>query len=1324
MNSPKLLHHVFENTAKKMPENIAIDVPASSSGNNVKLTYSQIENLANGLAERISHLIKNESIVAIMLPRNSHHVYVAELAVLKAGGAYTCIDPSFPAERVKFILEDSKAVCVLTSSDYDNLFDSCSVNGNQRIDVISWEKDFNGKHSFCSPKWVSENTLSYLIYTSGTTGRPKGVMIEHRNILNLVLSDIDYFKLKPSDRIVQTSSTAYDSSMEEIWLAFGVGATLVVASDEIVRSGPDFGKWLKRERISVLCPPPTLLAMGICSDPKHDLPDLHLLYVGGEPLPSDIVNTWGPGRSIENGYGPTECTVTVTRGPVFLGKKITIGQAIRGNSSWILNENLENVQTGISGELCIGGAGVTRGYLNQPKLTKEKFINHPELGRIYKTGDLAKVLDTGEIEFLGRIDSQVKIKGYRIELESIESVLGECENVFRAACKVQSGIGGSTISAFLIPANKSEIDFNQLRKKLEKKLPSYMIPSCFSCLNEFPIHPASGKLDRKSLPDIILSDFGNDQELISSRTELEKLVAEAFIKNLGCRKDVSGDENFFDLGGDSLAAAMTISTLRKNKQTELLTVRDLYENPTISGLASITHEVAEEGPSSIQDEFDQRDKGFPILVSLIQFLWIFTGIFVFANVAYFSLFYIFPFLLNLFGLIPFFFIMPVFGFLAIFIYLPMSMLFAVVMKKTLIGKYQAKQYPVWGSMYLRNWMFQQCVRIVPWGLLEGTIFKNTCLRILGMKIGKNVHIHKGVNILNGGLDLLEIGDNVTLGRDAAPRMIDYHDGKMIIGPVRIGDNCTMETRSTMSPYSSMGPNSCLTSLSMLPYGRTIPNGEVWEGVPATFKKRTEPVPKLPESASIMSPEKHGIMFILLRFLTGIVSTIPFYLLFIGPVLFWDIDAKSFIEWLFSLSADKMVLIVISVFMVIAPILSLSLQALFIRSLGKIKPGVYSRWGVPFMLIWLKDRMVEIAGNVISGTLFWPWWLRLSGMKVGKNCEISTIIDVVPELVTIGEECFFADGVYLGGPDIRQGIVECGAVRLEKNTFIGNHAIIPQGTTLPSDILLGICTVADQEKVKKGTSWFGHPAFRLPRREVIECDRSLTHNPTFYRYMVRLFWELLRFILPLFPTMVLLGWIKVVSYLSEVQSAYLFFPISVPVSVISVLLVMAFTILIMKWFLLGRVKPGQHPLWSGWCSRWDFLYVAWSAYAQKILVFFEGTLFLSWWLRAMGAKIGKRVVLGSGFAQVVDPDMLNFDDYSTVLCMFQAHSFEDRVLKVEPVWINRRSTLGNGSVLLYGADIGERTRVADNSVIMKHEKLLSQNHYVGCPTRQVESTFFI
>ena len=392
------------------------------------------------------------------------------------------------------------------------------------------------------------------------------------------------------------------------------------------------------------------------------------------------------------------------------------------------------------------------------------------------------------------------------------------------------------------------------------------------------------------------------------------------------------------------------------------------------------------------------------------------------------------------------------------------------------------------------------------------------------------------------------------------------------------------------------------------------------------------------------------------------------------------------------------------------------QVLAMRGLGRVAPGTISQWSLAYVRVWLKSDLVDSACHWLSGTLLWPVWLRLAGMRIGRGSEIGSIIDVIPELVEIGEQTFFADGIYLGGPRLGQGTVRLARVRLGRNTFLGNHAVVAAGHLLPDDILLGVCTASDDTKVHAGTSWFGHPPFDLPKREVVEFDRRFTHEPTLYRWLFRLAWELARFALPLVPAVLAVVWLAVlIRAETSVSTPLLLFGV-MPTLEFGVLASLCLIVLVSKWLLLGRVRPGRHPLYSSWCSRWDFNYVVWDFLGLGPLTALEGTLLLNACLRAMGVRIGRRVVLGEGFAHVVDPDMLEFEDGATVCCQFQAHTFEDRVLKIDRVRIRRDATVGYHAVLLYGADIGARARVAPHSVVMKRERLLPDCSYAGCPTR--------
>ena len=297
--------------------------------------------------------------------------------------------------------------------------------------------------------------------------------------------------------------------------------------------------------------------------------------------------------------------------------------------------------------------------------------------------------------------------------------------------------------------------------------------------------------------------------------------------------------------------------------------------------------------------------------------------------------------------------------------------------------------------------------------------------------------------------------------------------------------------------------------------------------------------------------------------------------------------------------------------------------------------------------------------------------------------------------------------------LAHGYVTYARTVYEQEVFLGNHAVIEAGTNVRKGVLFGVCTVAPAE-MSSGTSWFGTPTFELPNREIVVVDESLTHRPGVIRIVNRLFWETFRFALPAVGIVFLLAWLRFASPEDEVF----------------------FTERPRQWGFgvswtgtrkcvdgfhpqmgaLGRVKPGQHGLWSCWCSRWDFVYVCWGVFARPILSALEGTQLLNLILRSFGVSIGKRVFLGSGFAQVVDPDMLNFGDNSTVMTLFQAHSFEDRVLKIAPVFIEQGSSVGEGTVMLYGARIGTGSIVGEQSVVMKNERLSAATIFAGAPTK--------
>ena len=455
MADPVLLHEFIDRRWHEWRDLIAIDIPPGRHRpERVTATYAELVHASLSIGSHVRAAVLEarrrtpDPVVAILLPRHTLEAFAALIGIMREGAAYTAVDPSFPDERVGALIEDAHAAAVVTDQAGASRLARMGLPAARIILAAPGGDPAAANGESLAP---TADSLAYIIYTSGTTGRPKGVMVPHGAIANLVAGDIREFGIGPGDRVGQNSSHSYDSSIEEMWMALACGATLVVLDDDVARSGPDLVPWLEREQLTVFCPPPTMLrATGIRS-PDRLLPGLRLLYVGGEALTEDVVSVWAPGRRLVNGYGPTECAVVATRADIVAGAPVTIGRPVPGISAWILDETLAPVRPGEIGELCLGDRGLARGYWQRPDLTAHAFPTHPEFGRMYRTGDRARVTSTGDILCLGRGDSQVKIRGYRVELEEIEARLAAMPGIRSAASRLQATGGRQSLVAFVVP---------------------------------------------------------------------------------------------------------------------------------------------------------------------------------------------------------------------------------------------------------------------------------------------------------------------------------------------------------------------------------------------------------------------------------------------------------------------------------------------------------------------------------------------------------------------------------------------------------------------------------------------------------------------------------------------------------------------------------------------------------------------------------------------------------------------------------------------------------------------------------------------------------
>nr|WP_228058734.1 non-ribosomal peptide synthetase [Nostoc sp. LEGE 06077] len=593
------IHELFAAQVEKTPDNIAVVFDKQ------KLTYQELNHRANKVAHYLQSLgVGREVLVGICVERSLETI-VGLLGILKAGAAYLPLDPTYPKERLSFMLSDSQVQVLLTQQKF---VDEFSASGVKTVCLDSNWESINSQSQENPTSDVTAENLAYVIYTSGSTGTPKGVLIQHQGVCNLAQAQIKLFDVHPHSRVLQFASFSFDASVWEIIMALGSGASLYMGTQDSLRPGADLIRFLREHSITHVTLPPTALA----ALPAEALPTLQTLIVAGEACNPKLIAQWSQGRRFFNAYGPTESTVCATVAECHAGDtQTTIGRAIANTQVYILDNHLQPVPIGTPGELYIGGDGLARGYLNRPELTRERFIPNPfddsaalasprasTGSRLYKTGDLARYLPDGNIEFLGRVDNQVKIRGFRIELDEIEKLLIQHPDVKQVAVIAREDIpGDKRLVAYIVLNQKPEAIIATLKRFLEEKLPKYMVPGVFVILDSLPLTP-NGKVDRQNLPDGDRIRPNLEETFVAPRNPIEEKLASIWAELLGI-EPIGINDNFFNLGGHSLIAAQMLSRIRDGFQVELF-FHHIFANPTIAALAALI-----EQPSHLQQQLQR-----------------------------------------------------------------------------------------------------------------------------------------------------------------------------------------------------------------------------------------------------------------------------------------------------------------------------------------------------------------------------------------------------------------------------------------------------------------------------------------------------------------------------------------------------------------------------------------------------------------------------------------------------------------------------------------------------------------------------------------------
>lgn len=579
--SDRCVHELFAEQARQTPEATAVAFADE------QLTYAELNRRANQLANYLRALgVGRGALVGVHLERSAKLI-VALLGIVKAGGAYLPLDLAYPQERMEFMLADAKAPVLLTEK---SLLEAAPKTEGRTV-CLDDEWDAIGSFSDGAPENVNTpEDLIYVIYTSGSTGTPKGVAVPHRAV-NRLIFNTNYVEIASDDRIAQASNASFDAATFEIWGALLHGAQLIGIDRDVTLSPRRFAQEIRRQRISVM-----FLTTALFNQIARDVPDafatMRQLMFGGEAVDPACVRAIlanGSPRRLVHVYGPTESTTFATAYLIHDvaadATTVPIGRAISNTETYILDAQLNPAPIGVPGDLYLGGDGLAREYLNQPELTGAKFVAHPwkSGARLYKTGDIARYLPDGNIEFVGRKDHQVKIRGFRIELGEIEAALAEHPFVAECVVEVATGeYGDKRLIAYFASTVVDEAHVGELREFLRHKLPEYMVPATFVRLDALPLSP-NGKIDRRALPAPETTESISTSSHVPPRDELELKLARIWEKVLPVRP-IGVNDNFFDLGGHSLLAVRMFSLIEKAFGRKL-PLATLFQAPTISALA-------------------------------------------------------------------------------------------------------------------------------------------------------------------------------------------------------------------------------------------------------------------------------------------------------------------------------------------------------------------------------------------------------------------------------------------------------------------------------------------------------------------------------------------------------------------------------------------------------------------------------------------------------------------------------------------------------------------------------------------------------------------
>ncbi len=1267
---PRTLVDIFRETVEAHPDAAAID-----NGQDV-LTYAELAEASADVAEALAAQgVERGDKVGVRIPSGTTDLYVAILGILHAGAAYVPVDYDDPDARARVVFGEAGVSAIVTKDLVVRATATSAVQATE-LEPPTTEDD----------AWV--------IFTSGSTGTPKGVAVTHRSAAAFVDAESRMFlqdkPLGSTDRVMAGLSVAFDASCEEMWLAWRYGACLVPAPRSLVRSGVDLGPWLIANEVTVVSTVPTLVALW----PMAALDRVRLLILGGEACPPELAaRLVSGGREVWNTYGPTEATVVACGARLTSDGPVRIGLPLDGWDLAVVDEAGEPVPQGDPGQLIIGGVGLAR-YLD-PEKDATVYAAMPSLGwdRAYRSGDVVR-FDGEGLLFQGRADDQVKVGGRRIELGEIDSALLQLDGVSGAAAAVRRTDAGNTLLIGYLtiePDALGSFDPKAATERLRASMPAALVPR-LAVVETLPTR-TSGKIDRDALPWPLPKDAS--ATAAQGLSETGQWVAGHWEHILGSPPG-SPDEDFFTVGGGSLSAAQLVSRLRERFPE--VTIADVYDSPTPAALAALLDEMTAPltrqnvavRPVPLKTQTAQLVASFGLrtIGGLRWLTWI--GLVTWIADATLDL----PWLPKVSG--------PLVTLGVLLVLLPPGrMALAAVGARLILAGIEPGDYPRGGKVHLRLWLAERLVDELGASTIAGAPFVKTFARALGAQIGPDCDLHS----LPPVTGMLTLGAGAAVEPEVDLRGHWLDGGTLHLGPIRVGAEARVGARSTLLPGAEIGPRAEIAPGSAV-FG-PVPSGEHWSGAPA---EAAGLAPGRWWDASPASPRRWVLAYAASALVIALIPVVA-----VGIAALPALPALRHTSSVADAVGTAVLWAVPGVLVAMLVVALLVLALVRLMAIGLV-PGLHPVRGRVAWQAWTTLRVLDEARTwlypLYSSSLT-PTWLRLLGADLGRDVEASTVL-LIPSFASVGDGAFLADDTFVGGYELGAGWMRLDRARVGKGAFVGNSGMAGPGHKVPRAGLVAVLSAAPaRRKAKVGTSYLGSPPRPL-RREATQTDAARTTSPPTSLRVARALIETVRLVAVWLHVVLVTLVVGALAWLVAEHGL-------LAAAVLSGVLLMTAGLLATavataaKWGLVGRVRRGDHPLWSSFVWRNELadtfvevLAAHWFARAAS------GSVALSWWLRTLGARIGRGVWCETYW--LPEADLIDLRDGATVNagCVVQTHLFHDRVLSMDAVTIAAGGTLGPNSVILPAARIGKHATVGPGSLVMRGESVPNKSRWIGNP----------